>query len=106
FSAIAERRTVPLDRFIYALGIRHVGETTARLLARSYAGVEPFLAAMQAAAADRECEAFRDLDAIGGIGETVAAAIADFFAEPHNLEVVKALLTQLTIEPLPAIDAG
>ena len=92
FAAIEARRNVKLDRFIYALGIRHVGEITARLLARNYGTAENFLKAMRAAGEDRQGEAFAELDNIEGIGPTVAAAIADFFAEPHNVEVVEELL--------------
>jgi DNA ligase (NAD+) len=106
FRAIADRRTVPLDRFIYALGIRHVGETNARLLARAYGSIEAFLSAMREAAADRESEAFRDLDNIGGIGDVVARAIADFFAEPHNLEVMEELLRHVTVTPLAAVETA
>ncbi|HXG79526.1 MAG TPA: NAD-dependent DNA ligase LigA [Methyloceanibacter sp.] len=104
FNAIEARRRIRLDRFIYALGIRHVGETTARLLARHYGSAEAFLKAMRAAAKNRESEAFVELDNIEGIGPTVAAAIADFFAEPHNIEVVEALLREVTPEPLEAVD--
>jgi DNA ligase (NAD+) len=104
FDAIAARRNVRLDRFIYALGIRHVGEITGRLLARTYGTAENFLKAMRAAAKDREGEAFAELDNIEGIGPTVAAAIADFFAEPHNVDVVEALLKEVTPEPLEAVD--
>jgi DNA ligase (NAD+) len=104
FAAIDARRTIALDRFIYALGIRHVGETTARLLARSYGAAQAFLAAMREAAGDRDSEAFHDLDNIGGIGETVAEAIADFFAEDHNIAVVDGLLRHVKVEPLPAMD--
>jgi DNA ligase (NAD+) len=104
FEAIEARRNVRLDRFIYALGIPHVGEITARLLARSYGTIEAFVKAMRAAAADREGEAFAELDNIEGIGPTVAAAIADFFAEPHNVKVVEELLDEVTPEPLEAID--
>jgi len=53
FAAIEARRNVRLDRFIYALGIRHVGETTARLLARNYGTADAFLAAMREAGVDR-----------------------------------------------------
>jgi DNA ligase (NAD+) len=81
-----------------------VGETTARLLARSYGTVEEFLAAMREAARGRDTDAFADLDNIGGIGEVVAAAIAEFFAEPHNVEVVEALLEHVTVTPLAAVD--
>jgi DNA ligase (NAD+) len=104
FEAIAARRKVKLDRFIYALGIPHVGEITARLLARNYGTAETFVQAMRAAGASRESEAFAELDNIEGIGPTVAAAIADFFAEPHNVAVVRELLAEVTPEPLEAID--
>jgi DNA ligase (NAD+) len=104
FDAIEARRNVKLDRFIYALGIRHVGETTARLLARNYGSADAFLKAIRTAAADREGEAFAELDNIEGIGPTVAAAIADFFAEKHNVEVVEALLREVQPEPLEAGD--
>jgi DNA ligase (NAD+) len=104
FNAIEARRKVKFDRFIYALGIRHVGETTARLLARNYGSADSFLKAMRAAAKDRNSEAFAELDNIEGIGPTVAAAIADFFAEPHNVAVVAELLKEVAPEPLEAID--
>src|SRR5262245_16315235 len=104
FAAIDTRRTIPFDRFVYALGIRHVGETTARLLARSYGRIEDFLAAMKLAAHDRDSEAFHDLDNIGGIGETVAGAIADFFAEDHNIAVVAGLPRHVPVQPLAAVD--
>jgi DNA ligase (NAD+) len=104
FAAIEARRKVKLDRFIYALGIPHVGEITGRLLARAYGSGEAFRDAMLAAARDRAGEAYGELDNIGGIGSTVAEAIADFFVEPHNVEVVDALLQQVRLEPLEAID--
>ena len=104
FAAIEARRAVRLDRFIYALGIRHVGETTARLLARAYGGIEAFRAAMVAASTDRAGEAFAELDNIEGIGPVVAAAIADFFAEPHNVAVVDELLEEVRPEPLELVD--
>ena len=103
FDAIDARRTVRLDRFIYALGIRHVGETTARLLARTYGSIESFRGSMVDAAAHPEGEAFADLDNIEGIGPAVARAIAEFFAEPHNVEVVDELLRHVRPEPLEAI---
>jgi DNA ligase (NAD+) len=104
FNAIEARRNVKLDRFIYALGIRHVGETTARLLARNYGSAEAFLKSMREAGRDRLGEAFAALDNIEGIGPTVAASIAEFFAEPHNLEVVAELLKEVRPEPLEAVD--
>ncbi|HCL60918.1 MAG TPA: DNA ligase (NAD(+)) LigA, partial [Rhizobiales bacterium] len=104
FAAIETRRKVRLDRFIYALGIRHVGETTARLLARNYGSIAVYRVAMVAAVQDREGEAFAELDNIEGIGPTVAASIADFFAEPHNVEVVDELLKEVSPQPLEAVD--
>jgi DNA ligase (NAD+) len=104
FDAIEARRNVRLDRFIFALGIRQVGETTARLLARSYGSIEAFRDAMVAAARDPEGEAFAELDNIEGIGPTVAEAIADFFAEPHNVAVIDELLQHVTPQPLERVD--
>ncbi len=106
FAAIEARRNVRLDRFIYALGIRHVGETTARLLARNYGRADAFLAAMREAGVDREGDAFAALDNIEGIGPAVAAAIADFFAETHNIEVVEDLLKEVTPAPLEKVEHG
>jgi DNA ligase (NAD+) len=103
FDAIEARRAIKLDRFIYALGIPHVGEITARLLARNYGTAADFVKAMQAAQ-DRQSEAYAELNNIEGIGPTVAAAIADFFAEPHNMKVVEALLKEVATQPLEAID--
>ncbi|ODA69005.1 DNA ligase [Methyloligella halotolerans] len=97
FAAIDHRRKIPLDRFIFALGIRHVGEITARLLARSYGDIGTFMTAMKQIAENKEGEAFAELDNIEGIGATVADAIAEFFAEPHNVRVVDELLEH--VEP-------
>ena len=103
FAAIEARRRIPLDRFIYALGIPHVGETTARLLARAYDTVEPFIDEMRKAAKSRDGDAYRDLTSHDGIGDIMAEAIAEFFAERHNIEVVEKLLKQVTVEPLPRV---
>ena len=97
FDAITARRTIALHRFIYALGIRHVGETTGKQLARAYGSGEAFVAAMKLVAAKDEA-ALSELDAIDQIGGTVAEAIADFFGEEHNVVEVDRLLRQLTIE--------
>lgn len=95
-AAIEMRRAVPLDRFINALGIRHVGETTARLIARNYRTVEAWLEAMRAK------DAVEDLDAIEGIGLTVAEAIRDFFEEPHNRKALDRLLKEVDVMPVKA----
>ncbi len=98
-AAIEARRRIPLDRFLYALGIRHVGETTARLLAKSFGTIENLIAALEAAR-DPDSEAYRELIAIDGIGPVVADALVTFFEEPHNREVVEDLLSEVTVEPV------
>ena len=103
FAAIEARRRIPLDRFIYALGIPHVGETTARLLARAYDTVEHFIDEMRKAAKSRDGDAYRELTSHDGIGDIMAEAIAEFFAERHNIEVVEKLLKQVTVDPLPRV---
>jgi DNA ligase (NAD+) len=100
FNAIDARRTVPLNRFLFALGIRHVGETNARRLARHFGDWESLRAAAQVENAAEE------ISAIGGIGPVVAEAIADFFAEPRNEAALDALVKEVTIEPMEAIAAG
>jgi len=97
FESINARREMPLDRFIYALGIRHIGETTARVLARSYASWAHFREEMEAAR-DRESAAYRALVNIDGIGPAAAEAIVEFFAESHNQEVIDALTNEVTVE--------
>ncbi|MBB4305451.1 DNA ligase (NAD+) [Rhodobium orientis] len=104
YAAIDERRSIDLYRFIYGLGIRHVGETTAKLLARSYGSFAAFREAMEAAT-DRENEAWADLNNIDGIGEVVADAIVEFFAEEHNREAIDALLAEVTPQEAETIAA-
>ena len=98
FAAIRERRAVPLERFLFALGIRHVGQMNARLLAQNYLSIGSLLAAMADAAADPESAAYHELLNIDGIGPKVAEALVDFFREAHNRDVVEALLEQVTPE--------
>jgi DNA ligase (NAD+) len=97
YAAINERRSIALHRFIYALGIRHVGETTAKLLARSYGTYEAFEMAMKEAA-PLFGEAWNELNAIDGIGEIVARALVEFYKEPRNVEVITRLLAEVTPE--------
>ncbi len=101
YEAINTRRAIALHRFIYALGIRHVGETTAKLLARSYGSYEHFGAAMSEAATFSG-DAWNELNNIDGIGEVVARAIVEFYKEPRNLEVVTRLLSEVTPEAAEA----
>ncbi len=95
-AAIERRRTIGLDRFINALGIRHVGETTARLLARLYLTLDAFMDAMKAD------NALEELQHIEGIGGVVAEAIHDFFDEPHNVKALNRLLAGLTVTDMAA----
>tara|TARA_B100000315_G_scaffold155735_1_gene144301 strand:+ start:280 stop:2373 length:2094 start_codon:yes stop_codon:yes gene_type:complete len=105
-NAIEARRSVPLERFIYALGIRQVGQATARLLAKSYGSIDHWKEAM-IAAGDADSEAYLDLTNIDGIGPSVAEDIAAYFAHKRNLAVVEDLQSQLTVEDFDApIDAS
>ena len=96
FAAIDRRREIDMDRFLFALGIRHVGQSTARLLAINYTSIENLLRAVDDAT-DGQSEARRELEAIDGIGPKVADTIVDFFAEPHNREIVSELLAQVSV---------
>jgi DNA ligase (NAD+) len=96
FDAIDARREIALERFIYALGIRHVGETTAQALARGYGSWEAFHdAARDVARGDAEARA--DMDALDQIGDTVIDALAAYFGEPHNVKMVEQLTRHVTI---------
>jgi len=97
FDAIDARRSIALNRFIYALGIRHVGETNAKLLARAYGTYPAFETAMKEAES-LSGEAWNDLNNIEGIGEVVARAIVEFYKEPRNLDVIGRLLQEVTPE--------
>ena len=101
FAAIEARRTIPLDRLIFALGIRHVGAVTARLLARTYGSWAAFDAAMRAAR-EGEGEAWDHLVAIDGVGPVLARAVVEFFAEPHNREALDRLLPHLEVGDVAA----
>ncbi|MCB1483677.1 MAG: NAD-dependent DNA ligase LigA, partial [Hyphomicrobiaceae bacterium] len=98
FAAIEARRRVPLERFIYALGIRHVGETTAKDLARAYGSWDALRASVDAAVSGgKESEAYAEIDNIEGIGATVVDALVDFFGEEHNTEALDKLLEQIEV---------
>ena len=104
FAAIAARRSIPLNRFIYALGVPHIGETTAKLLGKHFGTFEALREAAKAAA-DHASEAYGDLTSIAGVGEVVADALVEFFKEPHNEEMLDALLREVTpetVEPAAA----
>ena len=101
FKAIDDRRNPPLDRFIFALGVRHIGEKTARLLARVY-GDWPTLSAALTAAQARSGEAWEGLLSIDGMGETSAGTLVEFLAEPQNQRSVNDLLAYVDPQPLAA----
>ncbi len=95
-AAIEERRRIALERFIYALGIRQIGQATARLLAKTYGSLDHWRQAMDAAQ-DPEGDAYRELVAIDGIGPSVAADMIAFMAEDHNRDVLDALEDELDV---------
>ena len=102
FSAIDARRRIELNRLIFALGIRHIGEGNAKLLARHYGTIDAFRDAMLAAAAGETddgntSEAYQDLNDIDGIGDIVAQALVEFFAEPRNIAALDDLLTEVDV---------
>jgi DNA ligase (NAD+) len=101
FNAIDARRKIALNRFIYALGIRHVGETNATRLARHYLTVEALQKALMKAKPD-EAD-YQELTNINGIGETVADAIVEFFKEKRNRAAVEALFEEIEVEAMEAV---
>ncbi|WP_428031278.1 NAD-dependent DNA ligase LigA [Ancylobacter sp.] len=108
FAAIALRRRVPVNRFLYALGIRHVGETNAKRLLRHFPSVEALREVALAAVPPGEehpkgNEAWAELVGIEGIGAVVAEAVVDFFGEPNNQAAFEALLREVTPEPMEVV---
>ncbi len=132
FAAIEGRRTVAVDRFMFALGIRHVGETNAKRLMRHYGTVEaleqaalsavtpaqeqlaaqagesaaPLLLDLMETARPKRFkgnEAWQEMTNIDGIGAVVAEGVVDFFQEPKNRDVVAALLAHVTPDPMEAV---
>ncbi len=101
FDSINERRNIAFNRFIYALGIRQIGEATAKRLAATYGSLDKLKEAMEVAH-DRESESYADLLAIEDVGPAVADDLLGFFAEAHNRDVLKDLEAQLNIEPYEA----
>ncbi len=96
FRAIAARREIPLERFIYALGVRHIGETTAAALARGYGAWEAFhKACLNLAKSDAETK--EEMDALDQIGDTVIESLGDYFSEAHNRRRIERLAAQVQI---------
>lgn len=100
FESIQRRRTTDLGRFIYALGIRQVGQTTARDLARAYGSVDVWARQMIAAEKDPAGEAFQELENIDGIGPAVSADIVAFFGNPESRADLDQLISMLEISPV------
>jgi DNA ligase (NAD+) len=96
FNAIEARRTISLERFIYALGMRHVGETTALALARGYGSWQAFHdACLKVAKGDEE--AIAEMDALDQIGDTVIQSISAYFGESHNRGIVERLKKEVDV---------
>lgn len=93
---IEARRTIDLDRFIFALGIRQVGQATARLLAKTYGSYDAWRAAMDVAQ-DRESDAYGELVNVDGIGPSVADDLLRFFADEGSRRVVDELAGAIDI---------
>ncbi len=97
FAAIEARREPELDRFIFALGIRHIGETTGAVLARTFGTMEELIrVGKEIAVADDPHSVFPSVDGIGG---TVIEALVDFFGNERNDAALNALLSQVHPKP-------
>ncbi|MFN7662834.1 MAG: NAD-dependent DNA ligase LigA, partial [Alphaproteobacteria bacterium] len=99
FESINLRRTIDLDRFIYALGIRHIGRVTAHLLAQHYSTFENWWVSMKEAC-HTGSSAYDELVTLNGIGEIVATSIINFVEEPQNNQQIENLLPHLRITPV------
>jgi DNA ligase (NAD+) len=104
-AAINDRRAIELARFIYSLGIRQVGQATARLLASRYGGLAAWRDAMIKAGEDGS-EAYAELVDIDGIGPAMADDLRGFFKEEHNLQILSELESELEIEDFVAADTS
>jgi DNA ligase (NAD+) len=93
---IEQRRSIALDRFIFALGIRQVGQATARKLAMHYSNLDNLFAEMKRAK-NHDSLSYQTLIGIEDIGPAVAGDIVAFFAEPHNQEVLKDLQKEMNV---------
>ena len=105
FDAIDLRRSVPLNRVIFGLGIRHVGEAGAKLLAQTYLSWNAFESAM-CAASDPQSTALADLLSIDGVGEVMAQSVVSTFANPVERAAIERLVAELNIEDMAQIAAS
>lgn len=100
-AAIEARRRMPLDRFIFALGIRHIGEVNARSLARHFGRFASWHEAMLALARGDAATRAR-IEGIEGVGPVITESLAEFFAEPRNVQLVEELARAVEVEPIAA----
>ncbi len=98
FRAIEDRRRIALNRLIFALGIRHVGETAAQLLANHYLTWQAFEAAMLAARIGDGAE-WAELTSINGVGDVMASSVINTFHQGAEREMIDRLIAHLTVEP-------
>jgi len=102
FDAINARRKIALNRVLFALGIRHIGETNATRLARHYGTMEALREAA-IAAGNGDADALAEMNNVNGIGKIVAEAVVEFFKEKKNMKALDALLAEIEIEPMEAV---
>ncbi len=105
FASIEQRRIIGFEKFIFALGIRQIGEATAKRLAAHYVSFDPWFTAMDAAQ-DRTSDAYADLLNVPDVGPGVADDLLAFFAEQHNRDVLNDLKSCLTITPYQPVRVG
>ena len=96
FNAINSRRTISLSRFIYSLGIRHVGEQAANLLAKHYISWKNFYANV-VAAREKNSKELLDLSAVDGIGEITASSLVDYFFSNESSWVTSSLIEEIKV---------
>ncbi|MCO5065403.1 MAG: NAD-dependent DNA ligase LigA [Rhizobiaceae bacterium] len=111
FDAIDDRRTIDFWRFLHALGIRHVGETNSKRLARHFISFAALREAGEHAVppqgkGDPGNAYWQELRSVSGIGDVVAEAVVDFFAEQHNREVLDRLLAEVTPREEEQVDSS
>ena len=101
--ALRQRKSIEMSRFIFSLGIRQVGEATARLMAKQYGDMAQWTATM-VAARNRESDAYRDLVDIDGVGAGVAEEIIEFFADPDNIRILDDLTRYVDVQAFEITD--
>ena len=98
FQSINQKRQISLEKFIYAIGIRHVGETTAKVMAQHFKSYKVFKEKMLIMIAEKNSQDYQDFVAIDGIGDKMAQAIVDYFCDKTNLQMIEDLELELQIQ--------